>query len=344
MTIQDTLRSLELPALGERQTMLDLLEENVFGPVPAAVPVRAERLALWSDAYAGKAAHEQLLLHLALPDGDFAFPLHLVTPYAPAKALLLHLSFDPEMPNQYCLAEEIVDHGYAICQLCYTQVTSDDQDGENGLAAHFIGKDFAGRKTSKISLWAFAASRVIDYLKTLEPLKNLPIVLIGHSRLGKTALWCSANDPRVDVCYANESGCTGAALSRGKQGETVADIYRVFPHWFVPAYERYAGREASMPFDQHFLLALTAPRPLYCASAIEDLWAWPKNEFLGLCAASPAFDRGFAFSPEEELPSFETPFSRQEGGVGYHLRAGAHFLSREDYNRFYPWLERRLGL
>lgn len=136
--------------------------------------MRAERLALQSDACAGKAAHEQLLLHLALPDGDFAFPLHLVTPYAPAKALLLHLSFDPEMPNQYCLAEEIVDHGYAICQLCYTQVTSDDQDGENGLAAHFIGKDFAGRKTSKISLWAFAASRVIDYLKTLEPLKNLP--------------------------------------------------------------------------------------------------------------------------------------------------------------------------
>ena len=158
------------------------------------------------------------------------------------------------------------------------------------------------------------------------------------SRLGKTALLAGALDKRFQFVFANESGCSGAALYRGKQGETAADIQRVFPYWFSPSFASCTGDPEQLPFDQHFLLSLIAPRKLYVSSAAEDLWSDPAAEFLGCLAASPAFEAAGVPGLEGAGEEPQLGQAYHQGNIGYHLRAGKHFLSREDWRQFAAYL------
>lgn len=182
------------------------------------------------------------------------------------------------------------------------------------------------------------ASVVREYLAACPEIDQRAVAVAGHSRLGKTALLAGALDKRFQFVFANESGCSGAALYRGKQGETAADIQRVFPYWFSPSFASCTGDPEQLPFDQHFLLSLIAPRKLYVSSAAEDLWSDPAAEFLGCLAASPAFEAagvpGFVCAGEEP----QLGQACHQGNIGYHLRAGKHFLSREDWRQFAAYL------
>lgn len=180
----------------------------------------------------------------------------------------------------------------------------------------------------------------MDYAYTLDCFDFNRAAVVGHSRLGKTALWAGALDERFTHVISNNSGCSGAAITRQKKGERIRDIIRVFSRWFCDNYQKYVDKEELLPFDQHFLVAAIAPRKVYVASAIEDEWADPVSEFLSCYAASEVYEKlglkGFISS--DRLPEAGEYF--HEGNIGYHLRKGTHYLSREDWNLFMDYMEK----
>jgi len=242
------------------------------------------------------------------------------------------LNFRDLVPDIYYPAEEICDNGFAVLTVCYKDVTSDNGDFDDGAAgAAFGGRERGDADGGKIALWAWAASRVMDYAETLPQLDPARAFVAGHSRLGKTALLAGALDPRFACAVSNDSGCSGAAVSRGKQGETVKDICTRFPYWFCNNYQKYMENESALPFDQHFLVAAMAPRKVYVASAAEDLWADPASEYLACAAADEVYKKlGMTgFVRPDRLPEPGDKF--HDGDIGYHLRSGQHYFSREDW-------------
>jgi hypothetical protein len=231
--------------------------------------------------------------------------------------------------------ERILERGYSLATFYYGDIDPDFDDGfKNGV--HIL-LDYSEKKDSielsSISAWTYGLTSALDYLETDKDINIRQVVVIGHSRLGKTALWAGAIDPRFAIVISNNSGCGGAALSRRQFGETVKAINTMFPHWFCKKFHDFNDKENELPIDQHMLIGLIAPRPVYVGSAEQDKWADPYGEFLSLYHAGPVYKLfGSDIIEKDTLPEINKPL--WTGKMGYHIRTGTHGITRFDWEKY----------
>ncbi len=336
----------------ERRTeLLSLLEEYSYGRTPEK-PARVWGNAISIDkiSYAGKVTTEKVLISFETENGVFSFPAEFFVPNKENKPpMFLHLAFRP-VPDRYIPVEEITDAGYALAVVVYKDMVNDNlnADYSDGIAAHFgTTKDRAPDEWGKIGMWAYGASRVLDYITAeRDDIDASRVAVIGHSRLGKTALWCAAQDERFAAAISNDSGYGGAASSKHGKGERITDFLRCGSFdWFCPNFVNYAGdKEDEKPYDQSFLSALIAPRYLCVGSAILDTGADPEAEFLTTLHAASAWEllgEAGLIAPDRMPVPGDLII---DGNVGYHLREGMHFLSREDWCAYIKFLDKKFKM
>ena len=339
----ERLKDIPNPVGMEKKDIVKLLLNEEYGILPSK-PNSVEATVEHTDGhlFGGKTDLKKMKLHCKADWGEHSFTFYYAYPKrvtGPVPAFV-HINFRDLIPDKYQPTEEILDAGYAIFTIYYNDVSTDDGDFTNGLAGViYPNGERKPDQCGKIGLWAWAASAVMDYIQTLPEIDHEKVTVIGHSRLGKTALVAGAIDERFYCAISNDSGCSGAALSRHKTGETIKDITRAFPYWFCENYKKYIDNEDNMPFDQNYLIAANVPHKVYVASAIEDGWACPECEYLACIAASEYYEKNGmkGFVHPDRLP--EVGDALHDGDIAYHLRIGGHALNRDDWNLYIKYLD-----
>lgn len=333
---------------GKRNEILDLLRSEMYGyrpglpealyfdPVvenPAALDGAAtlKRLAVRSE-YEGRTHRFELILFLPNNSPDPVPVFLLINNRGPENT-------DPSRQEKsgFWPVEEVIERGYGIAAIQNSHLAPDDPERyHEGVIRLFEGEAAAGQRSPDawmaLAAWGWGASRAMDYFESDPDVDESRIALLGHSRGGKASLWAGAEDERFSLVISNESGAGGAALSKRQLGETVEAVNR-FTHWFTENFKTYNGREPELPFDQHMLISLIAPRAVYVASADEDLWADPRGEFLSLVHAAPVYALwNHSTIDADDMPPLNHPMINSNRG--YHIRAGGHNLTPQDWGYF----------
>jgi hypothetical protein len=239
----------------------------------------------------------------------------------------------------------ILERGYALACFYSGDIDPDTPDMSDGIGPAFYKNGERGATDpATIMLWAWGYHRVVDFLEQAaqNQVDAKRIAVVGHSRNGKTALLAAAFDERIALVIPLQAGCGGTAPSRttDPKAESVKRINTSFPHWFNGNFKQFNDDTSRLPFDQHCLIALCAPRPVLLPNAEEDLWANPSGQFELLKAASPVYQllgvQGLADNAEPEMNKLI------DSRLGYFVRPGKHAMTRADWEVFLTFADKHL--
>ncbi len=235
---------------------------------------------------------------------------------------------------------DLLDRGFGVVTIYPKDVVPDrPRAGLDALDALGPRRAESDTRWGAIAAWGWLYSRMIDVVGDDPRIDPNRMIAFGHSRFGKAALFAAAFDDRIDGVISNQSGAGGAALSKGKKGETVRAITNDFPHWFATAFDDYAGREQDLPVDQHQLIALVAPRPVFLGNARRDVWADPNGTYRAALGANPVYELfGRAGLDQGGMTDFNP-----QGDIAYWFRPGMHGIDRRDWPAFIAFLEAHFG-
>jgi hypothetical protein len=350
-----------------RQEIVKYFESEIYGVMPEVkTPIVFEVLVSDENALAGKATRKEIAVYVLGDRNGPRFDLQLFIPNnaaGPVPAFLgcnffgnHAITADPAITlntrwmrntpdstnvvnnkatessrgseSERWQVEMVIDNGFALATFYYGDMEPDHVDGwKNG-----VRSAPASRDSGAIAAWAFGLIKAMDYLENDAAIDSKKVAVIGHSRLGKAALWAGAHDERFAMVISNNSGAAGAALARRNYGETIAAITTLFPFWFCKKFASYGSQPEKLPVDMHQLIALIAPRPVYIASAQEDKWADPKGEFLSGKYAQSAYSLFNKVGIDcDSWPEVHTPVGDY---IGYHLRTGKHGVTAYDWQQY----------
>ena len=358
-----------------RPELLHFFENNVYGKIPKTLKIDSYNILEQDDnALNGKAKRKQVELTFKNNGKTLSYTILLYLPKNIAKAAVFlgynfygnhtitedkavlissawannNESFQIEnntlteesrgkRTNRWAV-EKILEAGYGLATIYYGEVDPDKNDFSDGIHSLLYQQDQSRPKLDEwgsIAAWSWGMVRALDYFEKDPDVDASKVISFGHSRLGKTSLWAGATDKRFAGVISNNSGCGGATMSKRKFGETLAVINDRFPHWFCDNFNEYNENEEALPVDQHQLLALIAPRPLYVASAEEDQWADPRGELLSAHYATQVYHLYDMEGIETtDMPKVNEPIHNT---VSYHIRTGKHDVTDYDWENYIKW-------
>jgi hypothetical protein len=343
-----------------RPELQALIEHEMYGKVPGNLKISSVKI-LEEDQNAinGKAIRKQVLLTfkgnqkelsfemlMYLPKGKKNYPTFLGYNFSGNHTIdadpNIHIAKEWNgkakergVESANWPVESIIASGCGVATIYYWDIAPDRNDFSIGIypLLYTPGQvQPASDEWGSLAAWAWGLSRALDYLKSDKQVDGKKVVVLGHSRLGKASLWAGANDQRFAAVISSCSGCCGASISYGKEGETITKVNGRFPRWTCGNFKKYTDHEDQLPFDQHMVLAMVAPRPLYVASASEDAWADPKNEFKSAFLATDVYKLyGLKGIESNVFPAFNSPVGSH---VSYHIREGKHDILAYDWNQY----------
>lgn len=347
-----------LPPLRSRREMQDILQREVYGYLPdVACKLATESEQVDEARYmCGTVVRSHVMLRLTVGTQSHAFRVdRLLHTDGQKRPLILLNNFHPMEASPYFPVEELSEYDVDYLVFCNTDITSDDDDFTNGLARILLPNGQVEDTTcGKIGIWAWAAMRVLDYGLTLPGTDPDNVAIVGHSRLGKTAAYTAMMDERFKFAFSNAAGCAGDALAHGcsglqrtpldvrntRLGELIRDITEKYGYWFCKNYRKYAERNGSDEFDQHYLLACIAPRYVMVGSCDLDAWADPVSQQLCALAASEAWEQAGLTGLVGSDHILDAGESLIDGHVGYFKIHAKHFLSRHSWRQFLRFVEK----